>query len=119
MNANSFEDYKKTNWIDHDKETEKKQAKMDKEEKKELKMFVIRILNSNKPCWITDDDVGDPPRTLLLENAQRFDRVLDAEDRILAVRKTHPFRSVSYEIEGYKKTHDKITKKNAKANIQH
>jgi hypothetical protein len=41
---------------------------------------------------------GDPPRTLKIENAQTFKSENEAEDRILQVRKTHPFKEMSYEV---------------------
>jgi hypothetical protein len=54
-------------------------------------------LNSVKKCWIAEWE-GDPPRTLKIENAQKFFTTEDAEDRIIEVRKTHPLKEMSYEI---------------------
>ena len=60
-------------------------------------MYVIEILNSKEKCWVASCE-GDPPRTLKIENAQTFKSVEAAEDRILEVRKTHPFKEISYEV---------------------
>ena len=60
-------------------------------------MYVIEILNSKQKCWIANWE-GDPPRTLKIENAQTFKSENEAEDRILQVRKTHPFKEMSYEV---------------------
>ena len=60
-------------------------------------MYVIEILNSKEKCWISSWE-GDSPRTLKIENAQIFKGVEAAEDRILEVRKTHPFKEMSYEV---------------------
>lgn len=62
-------------------------------------MLVIRILNSNKPCWVAEFEDGDPPRTLVLRNAQQFNSHGAAEDRIVEVRETHPLKEMSYDIE--------------------
>ena len=64
-------------------------------------MWIIRILNTQVPCWVADYDYGDPPRTLLRHNAQMFGSEERAEDRILEVRKTHPLKQISYQIEKY------------------
>jgi len=60
-------------------------------------MYVIEILNSKEKCWIANWE-GNPPRTLKIENAQTFKSVEAAEDRILEVRKAHPFKEMSYEV---------------------
>jgi len=60
-------------------------------------MYVIQIINSKQKCWIANWE-GDPPRTLKLINAQTFKSENEAEDRILQVRKTHPFKQMSYVI---------------------
>lgn len=58
--------------------------------------YVIRIFNSQKPCWIRESEDGDPPRTLVYKNAQKFDSRFDAKDRILEVRKSHPLKTMNY-----------------------
>lgn len=60
--------------------------------------YVIRIFNSQNPCWITNCSEGDPPRTLVFNSAQRFASRNDAEDRILEVKKTHPLKTMNYGI---------------------
>ncbi len=60
-------------------------------------MYVIEILNIKEKCWVASWE-GDPPRTLKIENAQTFKSVKAAEDRIIEVRKTHPFKEISYEV---------------------
>ena len=60
-------------------------------------MYVIEILNCKQKCWIANWE-GDPPRTLRIENAQTFKNKKGAEDRILQVRKTHPFKEMRYKV---------------------
>lgn len=60
--------------------------------------YAIRILNSRTPCWISSHLDGDPPRTVVFKNAQVFKSEDDAEDRIMEVKRTHPLKTMSYEI---------------------
>mgnify|MGYP005866130577 CR=1 FL=1 len=60
--------------------------------------YVIRIFNSQNPCWVRKGKDGDPPRTLDFKNAQKFKNRDDAEDRILQIKKTHPLKKISYGI---------------------
>lgn len=61
-------------------------------------MYTIRILNS-EPCWVSEEEQGDPPRTLLINNAQTFKSKKEAWKRIVNILKTHPLKKMSYKIE--------------------
>jgi hypothetical protein len=61
-------------------------------------MYVIEIINSSKKCWIASHDQGDPPRTLVINNAQTFTSQSEANKRIEQVKETHPFKPMVYEI---------------------
>jgi len=56
---------------------------------------IVRIDNN---AYLTDGE-GDPPRTLLRENAKVFINRTEAEKAVSEARKTHPFRDVTYRIE--------------------
>jgi len=56
------------------------------------------MTNSSQTCFIASHKPGDPPRTLLIENAQRFESKEKANDRIIEVKKTCPFKSMFYEV---------------------
>lgn len=58
-------------------------------------MYVIEILGTTKKCWVASWE-GDPPRTLDYGNAQTFESIKAAEDRIMEVGATHPDREVTY-----------------------
>lgn len=60
-------------------------------------MYVIQITNSSKPCWIAEWE-GDPPRTIVLENAQTFKSKKEAQERIEECKETHPFSVMVYEV---------------------
>ena len=60
--------------------------------------YVIRIFNSQNPCWVRDGEYGDPPRTIVFANAQKFSSKNQAEDRILEVKKSHPLKTMNYGI---------------------
>ena len=61
-------------------------------------MYVIRVLNTNPPAYVAPWEVGDPPRTLVIDNAQKFKTNEEAVNRMIEVGKTHPFKDLSYEI---------------------
>jgi hypothetical protein len=58
--------------------------------------YVIRITNSQNPCWVAPWTEGDPPRTIVFKNAQQFDSRKIAEIRLEQVKKTHPLRPMYY-----------------------
>jgi len=60
-------------------------------------MYVVEIVNSNKPCWIAEWD-GDPPRTIVFDNAQIFVDEDEASKRIEECKKFHPFKKIVYKI---------------------
>ncbi len=60
--------------------------------------YVIRIFNSQNPCWVASHKDGDPPRTIVFKNAQLFKSRYDAKVRQLEVEKTHPLKTMSYGI---------------------
>ena len=59
-------------------------------------MYVIKILNSSQPCWVASWE-GDPPRTLKIENAQRFKSIESAKSRIKEIKQTH-IKEMCYDI---------------------
>lgn len=61
-------------------------------------MYIIEIENGNKPCYVAAWEEGDPPRTVILENAQTFCTKKEAENRINEVILKHPFRTLTYKI---------------------
>lgn len=61
-------------------------------------MYVIEILNSKNKSWVASHLDGDPPRTLLIQNAQIFTSVLNANKRLEEVKLTHPYRPMVYKI---------------------
>jgi hypothetical protein len=61
-------------------------------------MYVIEIINSSKKCWIASHNEGDPPRTLVIDNAQTFASESKANDRIKQVKETHPFKHMVYKV---------------------
>ena len=63
-----------------------------------ITMYLIRIKTSNnKPCYLTDAETGDPPRTLLVVNALCFSLEHEALTKIEELRKKYPDRSFSLE----------------------
>lgn len=56
------------------------------------------IVKIDNDAYLTDG-VGDPPRTLLKENAKIFSNKAEAEIAIIEAIKTHPYRLVEYKVE--------------------
>lgn len=59
-------------------------------------MFIIQI--NDQECWVADYGFGDPPRTVVRENAQVFRTEAAAQKRITQVKKTHRPDTVDYKI---------------------
>ena len=62
-------------------------------------MYLIKITSYSEPCFVADLEDGDPPRTLLVGSAQRFDTKEEASRRIAEVKKSHPLKTHTYSIE--------------------
>ena len=61
-------------------------------------MYIIEIVNSSKPCWIASWE-GDPPRTTVLNNAQIFKSIKNAQERIKECKEMHPFKPMVYKVQ--------------------
>ena len=59
--------------------------------------YLVR-LKSDEPCWLAEK-LGDPGRTLIRENAQRFATKQQAEQAALDAENSYPFRRRVYSIE--------------------
>jgi len=60
-------------------------------------MYAIEIKSGSEPIWVAPW-VGDPPRTLKLENAKIFKSKKAAFRHIEKIKPTHPFRDVVYKV---------------------
>lgn len=58
--------------------------------------FIVKI---NNEAYLTDCEEGDPPRTLLKENAKVFSNQAEAAIAVTRAIMTHPFRMVNYKVE--------------------
>lgn len=61
-------------------------------------MYIIQIEYDGCKCWIAPWKNGDPPRTTVKENAQRFKTEKTAEKRIAEVKRSHPLRKIEYKV---------------------
>ena len=57
-------------------------------------MYVIKCDNGGDPWWINGVDSGDPGRTVLLENAERFETKVLAKKQIKRAIKQNPHRKL-------------------------
>lgn len=64
------------------------------------KKFIVKI---GANAYLINGD-GDPPRTLLLMNAKRFNSEKSAKRAITAAQKTHPLKELEYKIEEINET---------------
>lgn len=63
--------------------------------------FVVTVGDDN--CWLTDGNIGDPPRTLDYARARRFHSEIAARAAISKALETHPLLFRTYKIVPIKK----------------
>lgn len=56
------------------------------------KYFIVEFENGGSPFWLTGGE-GDPARTVVIENAKRFNNRKDADKELLKAEKL-PFRNL-------------------------
>ncbi len=56
-------------------------------------MMIVKLEDG---CWIADG-VGDPPRTVVEENAKQFSTMADAHRALREARKYRPFKNAVIE----------------------